>query len=71
MKGCTQLCLTLVDSYWPNTSWAWLIAKAGILTLGSLYFPRLPVSIDEAVASADFVPEHSGGTVPDFNGIPY
>jgi len=47
------------------------MVKAGLLTFGSLYFPRLPVSLDEAVASTDFVPEHSGGTVPDFHGIPY
>ena len=45
--------------------------KAGLLTFGSRYSPRLPTSLGQVVAVADFVPEHSGGTVPDFHGIPY
>jgi len=45
--------------------------KAGLLTFGSSYFPRLPIAFLAKVAFADFVPEHSGGTVPDFHGIPY
>ena len=41
--------------------------KAGLLALGSAYFPRLPISfVRETVAFADFVPDHSGGTAPDF-----
>ena len=27
--------------------------------------------MDEKVALAEFVPGYSGGTVPDFNGIPF
>ena len=46
--------------------------QAGLLASGSLYFPHLPVSmISETVAIAAFVPGHSGGTAPEFNGIPY
>ena len=44
--------------------------KAGLLTIGSSYFPRLPTYYPMAVAVADFVPEYSGGTVPDSHGIP-
>jgi hypothetical protein len=46
--------------------------KAGLLALGSSYSLRLPVSvIHKTVASADFVPDYSGGTAPDSNGISY
>ena len=48
----------------PNTP------QAGFLAHGSIYFPRLPISLREPVANADFVPVHSGGTAPESHGIP-
>jgi len=46
--------------------------QAGLLTYGSSYSPHLPdpFSMDQW-QSAAFVPDHSGGPVPDFNGVPY
>jgi hypothetical protein len=44
--------------------------KAGLLASGSSYFPHLPVCLEQTVAYADFVPDYSGGTTPDFHGIP-
>jgi hypothetical protein len=62
-----------IDRFCPvavRRSWS-AIGKAGLLASGSIYFPRLPVSaFNETVAAADFVPDHSGGTTPDFHGIP-
>jgi hypothetical protein len=42
--------------------------QAGLLTHGSAYSPCLPG--ETPVAFMDFVPVHSGGTAPDFHGIP-
>jgi len=40
-------------------------AQAGLLTLGSFYFPRLPIpKFSEQWLVADFVPDYSGGLVP-------
>jgi hypothetical protein len=48
------------------------MVKAGLLTFGSFYSPHLPVTLAvAAVVFADFVPEYSGGTVPDLHGIPF
>jgi hypothetical protein len=30
-----------------------------------------PPGLNQTVASAEFVPDYSGGTTPDFNGIPF
>jgi len=44
---------------------------AGLLTFRSIYFPRLPDLFgDRSVALADFVPEHSGGSAPEFHRFP-
>jgi hypothetical protein len=49
-----------------------VFAKAGLLAFGSFYSLRLPVSVTHGtVARTDFVPDYSGGTAPDSNGIPY
>jgi hypothetical protein len=44
--------------------------QAGFLTLGSSYFLRLPIFIlawdDRQWSVASFVPDYSGGSVPDF-----
>jgi len=45
---------------------------AGLLTFGSIYSPRLPDLFGgRSVAIADFVPEHSGGSVPESHRLPY
>ena len=39
--------------------------QAGLLTLGSFYFPRLPIpDVSEQWRMAAFVPDYSGGPVP-------
>lgn len=39
--------------------------QAGLLTLGSTYFPRLPIpDLSEQWRVAVFVPDYSGGPVP-------
>ena len=46
--------------------------QAGLLAFGSIYFLHLPILFGgKTVAYADFVPDYSGGTAPDLNGIPY
>ena len=46
--------------------------QAGLLTLGSFYSPPLPIPIHRnSGIIAVFVPDHSGGPVPDFNGVPF
>jgi hypothetical protein len=45
--------------------------KAGLLTSGSPYFPRLPVRLKQTVALVGFVPGHSGGTVTALNRLPF
>jgi hypothetical protein len=45
-----------------------LSAQAGLLAHGSSYSPCLPG--ESPVAIMDFVPVYSGGTAPDFHGIP-
>jgi hypothetical protein len=48
------------------------LEEAGLLTPGSFYFLRLPLRLEaESGRGGEFVPGYSGGTVPDFNGIPY
>ena len=50
---------------------------AGLLTLGSSYYPRLPITNSGFKLNAGqwlvagFVPKHSGGSVPDFHRFPY
>jgi len=45
---------------------------AGLLALGSPYGPHLPIPLlENSGIAAAFVPDHSGGPTPDFNGIPY
>jgi len=40
-------------------------AQAGLLTLGSFYFPHLPIpNASEQWRVAAFVPDYSGGPVP-------
>lgn len=47
------------------------VIQAGLLTLGSPYLPRLPISLStKQWQSAAFVPNYSGGPVPDFHGVP-
>ncbi len=45
---------------------------AGLLALGSIYSPRLPIPIKYGTVAflADFVPDYSGGTAPEFHRIP-
>jgi hypothetical protein len=43
---------------------------AGLLAPGSPYSPRLPIPVCRNSGSWGFVPGHSGGTAPAFNGIP-
>jgi len=46
--------------------------RTGLLTDGSSYRPRLPDLFEQISGIfAAFVPDYSGGTVPDFNGIPF
>jgi hypothetical protein len=46
--------------------------QAGLLTLGSSYWPRLPGSGELSKwRVAAVVPDYSGGPVPDFHGVPY
>jgi hypothetical protein len=59
--------------------------QAGLLTLGSSYLPRLPIQFKldsdilrplqnvqfSKVSFAVFVPDYSGGPVPDFHRVPY
>jgi hypothetical protein len=46
--------------------------QAGLLTFGSSYQPRLPIPCSaKQWHCAAFVPDYSGGPVPDFNGVPY
>lgn len=48
------------------------VEEAGLLTSGSPYYLRLPFRLEaESGGGGEFVPGYSGGTVPDFNGIPY
>ena len=46
--------------------------QVGFLTLGSHYLPCLPIQLklDSDIFTA-FVPDYSGGPVPDFNRVPY
>jgi hypothetical protein len=44
--------------------------KAGLLTFGSSYHPHLPIQFMNSGIFADFVPDYSGGTAPEFHGIP-
>eukprot|EP01022_Parablepharisma_sp_SALTPOND_P033233 TRINITY_DN8832_c0_g2_i2.p2 TRINITY_DN8832_c0_g2~~TRINITY_DN8832_c0_g2_i2.p2 ORF type:complete len:104 (+),score=5.32 TRINITY_DN8832_c0_g2_i2:181-492(+) len=45
--------------------------KAGLLTPGSPYSPRLPASLLRGSGLfAGFVPGHSGGSVPDSHRLP-
>ena len=73
MKGCTQFTWPCqINCRTPSFAGFTARIKAGLLALGSFYFLHLPISlIPETVVFADFVPDHSGGTAPDFNGIPY
>jgi len=73
LKDCTQFTLSLriVDPSHilvacSTSTWA------GLLALGSSYSPRLPISLErDSGEFAAFVPDNSGGTAPDFHGIPY
>ena len=48
------------------------VFKAGLLTFGSSYSLHLPIALFHViVVLAEFVPDYSGGTAPEFNGIPY
>jgi hypothetical protein len=42
----------------------------GLLASGSSYSPRLPIPVCRDSGFWGFVPGHSGGTAPAFNGIP-
>jgi len=62
----------------PEIIWCFFSSKktpcvqTGLLTYGSSYLPRLPISImRETVASTAFVPDHSGGPVPYSQGVPF
>jgi hypothetical protein len=51
---------------------------AGLLTFGSSYLLRLPIHLimrsksqNEQWHGAAFVPDYSGGSVPDFHRFPY
>jgi len=56
----------------PSIGGLTAFTKAGLLAFGSFYSLHLPVSvIHGTVASTDFVPDYSGGTAPDSNGISY
>ena len=41
-EGLHPAYLTLDGCHLPNSPWAWPMVKAGLLTSGSPYFPRLP-----------------------------
>ena len=65
LPACTLHSLVLEDFFVKNI-------QAGFLTLGSSYCLRLPTLIlrqaqdEEQWLIASFVPEYSGGSVPDF-----
>jgi len=44
--------------------------QAGLLTLGSSYRLRLP-GLNGQWHAAAFVPDHSGGPIPDSHGVPF
>ncbi|AOY57503.1 conserved uncharacterized protein [Desulfococcus multivorans] len=46
------------------------MSKAGLLVFGSSYYSHLPICVSQTVVFANFVPDYSGGTTPDFHGIP-
>jgi len=46
------------------------VPKAGLLASGSSYLPTLPACTSTAVDPSGFVPGYSGGTAPEFHGIP-
>jgi hypothetical protein len=49
-----------------------VLFKAGLLTPGSPYSLHLPIRFrSNSGVSTDFVTGYSGGTVPEFHGIPY
>ena len=73
LKDCTQFTLSLriVDFSHFHVAYA-THTWAGLLALGSFYLPRLPISLKrDSGEFATFVPDDSGGTAPDFHGIPY
>jgi hypothetical protein len=46
--------------------------QAGLLTFGSTYSPRLPIPIHRNSGMlAAFVPDYSGGPVPDLHEVPF
>ncbi len=50
------------------------MCTAGLLTYGSTTSLRLPADFEATACSGVFaggVPDYSGGTVPEFNRIPY
>ncbi len=55
----------------PSKTECDLLHQAGLLALGSTYSPHLPVLISDSGTKVGFVPQYSGGTAPDFHGIPF
>ena len=43
-EGLHPAYFTLYGGHLPQLPWGWLMFKAGLLTVGSLYSPRLPAS---------------------------
>ncbi len=70
-KGCTQLSWPPLPPVRHEPVVRRHVATAGLLAFGSLYLPRLPIRLVPESGCAAFVPDYSGGTAPDFNGIPY
>jgi len=55
-----------------HTAKIWLSIKAGLLTSGSSYTLYLPTGFNTRKwIFTEFVPDNSGGTAPDFHGIPF
>jgi len=60
------------ESFWlmvvhANTA---TTVQAGLLTFGSSYWAA-PSRPKEQWSNAAFVPDYSGGPVPEFHGVPY
>ena len=72
MKGCTQLTWPC-QLYYRSPSIAGHAAFSGRSSGFRINLLSAPSRSLEMLNSgfADFVPDHSGGTAPDFNGIPY
>jgi hypothetical protein len=71
--GFPFLILTLLWRQQPTPgleTHVFVVAGLLALRITLLTAPSHPLLMDSGVVAA-FVPDHSGGSAPDFNGIPY